>query len=763
MSKKNKKTTRFVIEVVEEKQKALIIYRQRKKIANYIYKKLQENHIVFEYGLEGNQELVLTKNQRDYDLVVFIDVFPKNPELLKGNKLNIFVYFFNLPEYKKRKKWCENNLKNYKIVNIGVVKKPVTEILDFVFFKTPTPYSFNFSQVFTSSRPIFREIEPKKVFYLILKILLGIVFVLNFLFFILFFYQWLLFWDLWRHRNDGFTTLSAKIKKIDSLQKLNNGLFFIPKNTLFWLPGIGGVYNFVDTTRETTEFINSGSRLFENYTLLLRLFLLKNKTDAQKKEILLRIKYTRTELEKFDGIFYRVFSSWQKTNLFFLNSKKTKFLELAEQIRPYLNSLKTLTKNINNVFGVNKSTRYLVLFMNNMELRPGGGFIGSVGVVEFYDFSMKDIRVYDVYTLDGQLKTHLDPPEPIKEYLNQPHWFLRDSAYSPDFNKNAAYALNFVKEEVGWEDFDGVFGVTLTTVQNIIGIFPDFYVAEYKEHITADNFFIKAQQAAEDGFFPGSHNKKNFLGAVMRTLIVKLEEGGFDFLHLFKTVFTSLENKFIVLYFKNNDLQLAFDELFWTGRVIEPGCNVGEDCFFDYLLLTDANLGVNKANFFIQRSIRLVTKIERTGAVTNTLMVDYKNESLPDIFPGGVYKNYVQLYIPKEVLLKKVLIDGRDVRDYKEGTDAGFKTVGLLLIVPAQTQTNLRVEYVFTNKLSKDKSYQLIVQKQVGSINNDLIYEMHIPDNFSLLNTNFNPVVNSEGFVYNTFLEKDRLLLIKFK
>ena len=65
-----------------------------------------------------------------------------------------------------------------------------------------------------------------------------------------------------------------------------------------------------------------------------------------------------------------------------------------------------------------------------MELRPGGGFLGSFGVFEIGNYSIGDIKVYDIYDADGQLTVHLDPPKPIAEYLSVPHWFFRDSNFS---------------------------------------------------------------------------------------------------------------------------------------------------------------------------------------------------------------------------------------------------------------------------------------------------------------------------------------------
>jgi hypothetical protein len=74
-----------------------------------------------------------------------------------------------------------------------------------------------------------------------------------------------------------------------------------------------------------------------------------------------------------------------------------------------------------------KRKEYLVLLQNEMELRAGGGFIGSFGVLSFNDGKLIGFDIQDVYEVDGQLKGHVEPPEEIKTYLGEAGWFMRDA------------------------------------------------------------------------------------------------------------------------------------------------------------------------------------------------------------------------------------------------------------------------------------------------------------------------------------------------
>jgi len=65
-----------------------------------------------------------------------------------------------------------------------------------------------------------------------------------------------------------------------------------------------------------------------------------------------------------------------------------------------------------------------------MELRPGGGFIGSYGILTMDKGKVSDFKIHDVYDADGKLKASIEPQFPVRRYLKLPHLFLRDSNFS---------------------------------------------------------------------------------------------------------------------------------------------------------------------------------------------------------------------------------------------------------------------------------------------------------------------------------------------
>ena len=107
------------------------------------------------------------------------------------------------------------------------------------------------------------------------------------------------------------------------------------------------------------------------------------------------------------------------------------------------------------LFGFDNKKTYLVLFQNNMELRPGGGFIGSYGILNLDKGKVESFNLHDVYDADGQLKGHIEPPFAIRRYIPLVHLYLRDSNFDVDFSNSASASAYMLNQEKG-QIVDGV-------------------------------------------------------------------------------------------------------------------------------------------------------------------------------------------------------------------------------------------------------------------------------------------------------------------
>src|SRR3989338_4373384 len=210
------------------------------------------------------------------------------------------------------------------------------------------------------------------------------------------------------------------------------------------------------------------------------------------------------------------------------------------------------------------------------------------------------------------------------------------------------------------------------------------------------------------------------------------------------------------------EIQRVFDALYWSGKTIIPRCAIKtQNCVIDYVFPIDANLGVNKANFFVSRLLTQRVNIGEDGKIVSNLFVKLKNDSPNEAFPGGPYRDYFQVLLPEGSIIKSVTKDDVAVGEYDE-SEIEFKSVGLFVQLQPRQSTELKISYELPRQIKSGRSvYQLIFQKQIGSNNSDFILEITLPKNISLSNQNFSALVKDNRIFYNTSLTADKIFFLE--
>ena len=529
-------------------------------------------------------------------------------------------------------------------------------------------------------------------------------------------------------------------------------LYLIPRSLLSVLSLNLISDNIMDLHTTGADTLSTALAVQKNGQKITTLLFQQSKTDKEQNELQLRLVVLKKNLSDLE------------TDLRMIEEKIPRFIPGASQQAAkikeaveVLGDIRGLLAHTDSLFAKDGEKKYLLMFANNMELRPGGGFIGSFGIIRVKNFSIGDIQIYDVYDADGQLTGHVEPPLPLKKYLNVPHWFLRDSAFSADFVENYAQAKFFLDRELNERNFNGALLITTSTVQNVLKAFGSIPVSDYNEVINAQNFYIKTQYYAEDKFFPGSTNKKSFLSSLLNSVLINLETSNMPV--LLQNIKRSFDEKQMVFYTDDSKAQEYFDTQYWSGRIIEPQCSSDTNCVSDYILPYDTNVGVNKANFFVSRSLRLETIFDKSGTIKHRLRIQFHNDSPADVYPGGTYHNYFQVLLPKNSEIKTVTQNGVEIDGVDEEQDL-YKKVGVYIVVAPKKTLQIEINYSLPSRLSPGKNhYQLVFQKQIGSPNSDLSLDFMIPNSTHIANQNFAPLVKNNHILYNTNLSADKLFI----
>lgn len=450
---------------------------------------------------------------------------------------------------------------------------------------------------------------------------------------------------------------------------------------------------------------------------------------------------------------------------FVMKYKETE--DKIEKAEAYLTMAATYMKSFDEVFARNSERMYVVFFANDREIRPGGGFIGSFALVKVQNLQVHEWKIYDVYDADGQLQARVRPPEPISTYLNQPFFFLRDSAFTPDFPTNVLVAEDFLQKELGIERIDGALLFTFSSIENLVGRIGPLTVPEYEELISEENVYLKTQLYAEQNFFPGSTQKKNFLEALANQIILKLEEPRMAFTAA-QSFLLDFHTKNMVAYAKDQSLQNVIDTSYWSGRQLPPTCIRGQDteteCIPLYFFPVEANLGVNKANAFVTRDYTVSARaLKDTQEIETEFTVYFKNKSKKGLFPGGPYKNYYQVFLPREIQIQSIMIDTFIAKN-PEIEQNKYTRVGLLVEIPEQSERSVSIKFRTLATLPPSESeLQLIFQKQIGLPSSNVTFKFGFPDGYKVSDTNFSPLAVSPVVEYNSAVDSDKFFYLRFK
>jgi hypothetical protein len=449
---------------------------------------------------------------------------------------------------------------------------------------------------------------------------------------------------------------------------------------------------------------------------------------------------------------------------YFLQVRIQKYKKLFDDYQQSLNDIYPSLELLGFVMS-QKKMQLLVLLQNSAELRPGGGFIGSYALLTLEEGRMIDYDVNDVYTADGQLEGHVDPPEVIAQNIDVDGWYLRDSNWSPDFQLNGRNASWFFEKETGVV-VDGVIGVTLEAAKNLLASIGEVHLPGFNETVSADNLFAKAESYSEKNFFPGSTQKQDFLGELFDQMLINLQQGNYQKTQLAMSIIKSFREKEALLWFESEYLNTLATQQNWSGaiRQFNPAT---PDTIADYLYISEANVGVNKANYFLNRAIEKKVYFEDSVSF-HELSIKYENVSKSHDWPSGDYKNYLRILIPEDYKVNKIYTVGSDsVQKEISLEDVDFEkisnkqSVGFLVNVPINSRVTVKFEYSQSISFGDNIRWVSYWQKQPGFGSTPVTLYLSFPDNFAPTQVEPVATVTAEGVVFNKNLNEDSLFALE--
>jgi hypothetical protein len=307
--------------------------------------------------------------------------------------------------------------------------------------------------------------------------------------------------------------------------------------------------------------------------------------------------------------------------------------------------------------------------------------------------------------------------------------------------------------------------VNLPTIENLLDVTGPLDVSDYGEKINSSNLFERTIAHSEQGFFPGSQAKKNFITALSTELFSQIfYVPKQNWPGIVRSLGRSFQEKQLLVYLADPKLFSYLASENFAGAIPRQGI-FKEGQIDDFLSMTEANLGANKANFYLDRSIKLETGVGKEGEVNHKLRIAYTNRSPSGVWPAGIYKNRMRIYLPFGTKLIKAMWGEKDVTSsVNTFVDYGRTGYSVLLELNPKEQKTLILDYQLANKITfkiGKALYSLDIIKQPGTLHDPLEWNLTYPINFRI-QSNSTKKTGSQEHVASTDLSTDRRFEVTF-
>ena len=426
--------------------------------------------------------------------------------------------------------------------------------------------------------------------------------------------------------------------------------------------------------------------------------------------------------------------------------------------------------------------KYLVLFQNNTELRPTGGFIGSYALIDFSRGLLRNLEVKNVYETDGQAQKSIIPPKELQHIT--PTWGMRDANWFINFPDSAKKVMQMYTENDGQPSVDGVLTLTPTIISKILAVVGPVELPEYEKTLDSDNFLAEIQEEVEYG-----ENRQEPKQILIDFVPKFLEElGGLDkekWAEIFKILSEGVEQKHILAYFKNPQMEKVALAGGFGGEVKKTDG--------DYLSVIHTNVKGSKSDAMTENSYILKSDFNQEG-LTHTLSIIRKHRGGKNNlgFYNRTNYDYVRVLVPEGSKLLEIsgnssvkfspitdyengddFVTDTDLAEYEKGAnqiesgvkewrEAGKTVFGFWLNVEPGKTEKVVLKYE-TSVQIKDNSYSLLVQKQPGTLEDFFSHSFDLPEDKQVIYKNQDLILSDDTATFQTKLLTDTELQVKFQ
>jgi hypothetical protein len=401
-------------------------------------------------------------------------------------------------------------------------------------------------------------------------------------------------------------------------------------------------------------------------------------------------------------------------------------LEQARAWRSSAGKAADLVEVARPLLGARGARDYLVLLLNNAELRGAGGILSGVGSmtidegrIELGDFShytsLADPPPYRKVPAPADFKRHFGVYK-----ADTTRWVATSS--SPDVPDVAVVARRLFELSTGTK----VDGVVVADPRGLAALMPPDEVVRVPivgTELTSSQVPKYVYERAYQELGGGLESRRDSLIAVGRAALSAVLQGGLDHPQLFEEAAGAVTGGHLRMVSFDPSEQRALEAAGISGELGDPES--------DGALTTVQNYGGNKLDPYSERSLDHACRVAEDGGARCTTRARIENHTPPGLTPYqyqyrpyGLFKNFVELYVPAEARLETVETGGGQADFYPQRED-GYKAVGLYLEIPRGDHAEASVTYSLP---PSEGGYSLVVSPQPLSHDAHLEVRLQAPE-----------------------------------
>lgn len=412
-----------------------------------------------------------------------------------------------------------------------------------------------------------------------------------------------------------------------------------------------------------------------------------------------------------------------------LNTTKDNGIEKIQQLLSYISIINTRFTDFIDILGHQERKRYLIVFQNADEIRPTGGFMGSMWLLEVFRWRVQLFQKKDVYAIEWDLK------KAEYERLPAPKWIweltdtfgLRDANYYVNL-KDSSNTIKFFTDRAGI-DLDGIVYINQNILLRLLDLSGPVYFEPLGIEITSDNFSEVMSLSVEAKTFKQGTlgTPKQVLFDFMEIFTQKLIDDGayFDYL---QALIHDVESRDIMMWSFNQQHNDLLSRLWVNGEI-------DYDSSLDFIYPVYTSLSWNKSDRYTRREYSMIVNRQEdscdydiTAQIKSVHNMPKKRrdfvqdfierESLdtPNLFEiqwAARNRQFVRIILPNAAIIQEQ--EGTEIVDY-----GSRKWIEFFLETPEQQAAYYDFSYTLENPECQQYDFTLYKQSWIPDFDVEL-------------------------------------------